>query len=93
MNPIQDIVDAVWELLGEGEYYSVHDVASMLNCPTETVTRVLDFLVKFKFARRFGELFCKIPGAPSPKEALNVLLTMVEEPSKQITHPLGWKQT
>ena len=93
MNPIQDLVDAVWELMREGEYYSSADLASMLECPTEAVTRVLDFLAKYKFARKFGpELFYKISGAPSPKEALNVLLTMIEAPNEQATQLQRWKQ-
>ena len=71
-----DVVDLVWSAMGDGEFYSPNDLANSLKQPVQSVTRVLEFLKKYKFAEQVTRremIFRKVSDNPSPGEALRVL--------------------
>jgi hypothetical protein len=71
-----DMVDLVWSLMRDGEFYSPADLANALGQPTDTIVRILEFLARYKFAERVTKrelIFRKIPPGPSPGEAAKIL--------------------
>jgi hypothetical protein len=71
-----DIIDLVWSLMRDGEFYSPADLANTLGQPTDTIVRILEFLARYKFAERMTKrelIFRKIPTGPSPGEAVKIL--------------------
>jgi len=71
-----DIIDLVWSLMRDGEFYSPADLANTLGQPTDTIVRILEFLARYKFAERMTKrelIFRKIPNGPSPNEAAKIL--------------------
>ena len=61
-----DMVDLVWSLMRDGEFYSPADLANTLGEPTDTIVRILEFLARYKFAERMTKrelIFRKIPPA------------------------------
>ena len=71
-----DMIDLVWSLMREGEFYSPADLANIVGQPTDTIVRILEFLARYKFAERMTKrelIFRKIPTGPSPSEAVKVL--------------------
>ena len=71
-----DMVDLVWSLMRDGEFYSPDDVANIVGEPIEAIVRVLEFLVRYKFAERMTRrelIFRKIPNGPSPGDAAKIL--------------------
>ena len=74
-----DVVDLIWSAMRDGEFYSPNDLANSLEQPVESVTRVLEFLRKYKFAEQVTRremIFRKVGGTPSPGDALRVLQTV-----------------
>jgi len=77
---VLDMVDAVWSAMQDNELYSPSDLASILEQPIETVTRVLEFLKKYKFADQITRremLFRKTAATVGPGDALRVLQTLL----------------
>ena len=77
-----DVVDLIWSAMHDNELYSPSDLANSLEQPIETVTRVLEFLDKYKFAdqvTRHEMLFRKTAAAFGPGDALRVLQTLLED--------------
>ena len=75
-----DVVDLIWSEMRDGEFYSPNDLANTLEQPVESVTRVLEFLKKYKFAEqimRHEMIFRKVANTPSPGDALRVLQMMI----------------
>jgi hypothetical protein len=75
-----DIVDLVWSAMRDDEFYSPNDLANSLKQPVQSVTRVLEFLKKYKFAEqilRREMIFRKVANTPSPGDALRVLQMMI----------------
>jgi hypothetical protein len=75
-----DVVDLVWSAMRDGEFYSPNDLANSLEQQVESVTRVLEFLKKYKFAEQVSRremIFRKKANNPSPGDALRVLQTML----------------
>jgi hypothetical protein len=71
-----DMIDLVWSLMRDGEFYSPADLANTLGQPTDTIVRILEFLARYKFAERMTKrelIFRKIPTGPSPSEAVKIL--------------------
>jgi len=71
-----DMVDLVWSLMRDGDFYTPADLANTLGQPTDTIVRILEFLARYKFAERVTKcelIFRKIPTSPSPSEAVKVL--------------------
>jgi len=71
-----DMVDMVWSAMESDELYSPNDLANNLGRPVETVTRVLEFLKKYKFAEQITRremIFRKVASDPRPGDALRVL--------------------
>jgi DNA-binding IclR family transcriptional regulator len=79
---VLDVVDTIWSAMHDNELYSPSDLANSLEQPIETVTRVLEFLKKYKFAdqvTRREMLFRKTAAAVGPGDALRVLQTLLED--------------
>ena len=77
-----DLVDVIWSAMRDGEFYSPNDLANSLEQPVESVTRVLEFLEKYKFAEQLSRremIFRKVANNPSPSDALRVLQTVPSE--------------
>ena len=77
-----DVVNLIWSAMHDNELYSPGDLANSLEQPIETVTRVLEFLKKYKFAdqvTRREMLFRKTATAVGPSDALRVLQTLLED--------------
>lgn len=77
-----DVVDLVWCAMRDGEFYSPNDLANSLEQPVESVTRVLEFLKKYKFAEQVTRremIFRRVENNPSPGDALKVLQTVLSE--------------
>jgi hypothetical protein len=75
-----DVVDMVWSKMKDDEFYSPNDLANSLEQPVESVTRVLEFLKKYKFAEQVTRremIFRKVANNPSPSDALRVLQTLL----------------
>ena len=73
------MIDLVWSLMRDGEFYSPADLANTLGQPTDTIVRILEFLARYKFAERMTKrelIFRKIPNGPSPSEAAKILRTL-----------------
>ncbi len=71
-----DMIDLVWSLMRDGEFYSPADLANTLGQPTDTVVRILEFLARYEFVERVTKrelIFRKISIGPSPGEAVKVL--------------------
>ncbi len=71
-----DMIDLVWSLMRDGEFYSPADLANTLGQPTDTIVRILEFLIRYNFAERMTKrelIFRKIPIGPSPGEAAKIL--------------------
>jgi predicted transcriptional regulator len=71
-----DMVDLVWSLMRDGEFYSPADLANTLGQPTDSIVRILEFLARYKFAERVTKrelIFRKISTGPSPSEAAKIL--------------------
>jgi hypothetical protein len=71
-----DMVDLVWSLMRNGEFYTPDDVANIVGEPTEDIVRVMEFLARYKFAERMTKrelIFRKIPNGPSPSDAAKIL--------------------
>ena len=47
-----DIIDLVWSLMRDGEFYSPADLANPHGQPTDTIVRILEFFARYKFAER-----------------------------------------
>jgi hypothetical protein len=70
------MVDLVWSLMRDGEFYSPADLANTLGQPAETIVRILEFLAKYKFVEQMIKrelIFRKIPTGPRPGEAVKIL--------------------
>jgi len=79
---VLDVVDTIWSAMHDNELYSPSDLANSLEQPIEMVTRVLEFLKKYKFAdqvTRREMLFRKTAAAVGPGDALRVLQTLLED--------------
>jgi lipopolysaccharide biosynthesis regulator YciM len=77
-----ELVDTIWSAMHDNELYSPSDLANSLEQPIETVTRVLEFLKKYKFADQVTKremLFRKVTGTLDPGDALRVLQTLLED--------------
>jgi hypothetical protein len=77
---VLDMVDAVWSAMEDNEFYSPSDLANILEQPIETVTRVLEFLKRYKFADQITRremLFRKTAATVGPGDALRVLQTLL----------------
>jgi hypothetical protein len=77
-----DVVDLIWSAMRDDEFYSPNDLANSLEQPVETVTRVLEFLKKYKFAEQVTKremIFRKTANNPSPSDALRVLQTVLSD--------------
>ena len=77
-----DVVDLIWSEMRDGEFYSPNDLANSLEQPVESVTRVLEFLKKYKFAEQVSRremIFRKKANNPSPGDALRVLQTVLSD--------------
>jgi hypothetical protein len=75
-----DLVDLIWSGMREDEFYTPSDLANILEQPLESVTRVLEFLKKYKFAQQITRremIFRRIAYSPSPSGALRVLQTVL----------------
>ena len=71
-----DIIDLVWSLMRDGEFYSPADLANTLGQTTDAIARILEFLARYKFVERMTKrelIFRKIPTGPSPGEAAKIL--------------------
>jgi hypothetical protein len=71
-----DVVDLVWSAMRDDEFYSPNDLANSLKQPVQSVTRVLEFLNKYKFAEQISRremIFRKVANSLNPGEALRVL--------------------
>jgi predicted transcriptional regulator len=71
-----DMVDLMWHLMRDGEFYSPEDLANTLGQPTDTIVRILEFLARYKFIERMTKrelIFRKSPTGPSPNEAVKIL--------------------
>jgi lipopolysaccharide biosynthesis regulator YciM len=79
---VLDVVDTIWSAMHDNELYSPSDLANSLEQPIETVTRVLEFLKKYKFADQITRremLFRKTAATVGPGDALRVLQTLLED--------------
>ena len=77
-----DVIDLIWSEMRDGEFYSPNDLANSLEQPVESVTRVLEFLKKYKFAEqvtRHEMIFRKTANSPSPGDAVRVLQTVLSD--------------
>jgi hypothetical protein len=75
-----DVVDLVWSAMREDEFYSPNDLANSLEQPVQSVTRVLEFLKKYKFAEQISRremIFRKVVNSLNPGDALRVLQIMI----------------
>jgi len=75
-----DMVDLVWSSMRDDEFYSPNDLANSLKQPVQSVTRVLEFLKKYKFAEQISRrevIFRKVANNPNPGDALRVLQMMI----------------
>jgi hypothetical protein len=71
-----DMIDTIWSLMQESEFYSPNDLANILGQPTFAVVRVLEFLAKYGFAERVTRrelIFRRLENKLSPSDALGVL--------------------
>jgi lipopolysaccharide biosynthesis regulator YciM len=77
-----DLVDLIWSAMRDGEFYSPNDLANSLEQPVDSVTRVLEFMKKYKFAdqvTRREMLFRKTAATVGPGDALRVLQTLLRD--------------
>jgi hypothetical protein len=77
-----DMVDVIWSAMRDGEFYSPNDLANSLGQPVESVSRVLEFLKKYKFAEQVTRremIFRKVANNPSPCDALRVLQSVLSD--------------
>jgi hypothetical protein len=75
-----DVVDLVWSAMRDDEFYSPNDLANSLEQPVQSVTRVLEFLKKYKFAEQISRremIFRKVANSINPGDALRVLQVMI----------------
>ena len=75
-----DVVNLVWSAMQNDEFYSPNDLANRLEQPVQSVTRVLEFLNKYKFAEQISRremIFRKASNTPNPGDALRVLQMMI----------------
>jgi hypothetical protein len=75
-----DVVDLIWPAMRGDEFYSPNDLANSLKQPVQSVTRVLQFLNKYKFAEQISRremIFRKVANNPNPGDALRVLQMMI----------------
>jgi hypothetical protein len=75
-----DVVDLVWSAMRDDEFYSPNDLANSLEQPVQSVTRVLEFLKKYKFAEQISRremIFRKVANSINPGDALRVLQMMI----------------
>ena len=75
-----DVVDLVWSAMRDDEFYSPNDLANSLEQPVQSVTRVLEFLKKYKFAEQISRremIFRKVANSLNPGDALRVLQMMI----------------
>jgi hypothetical protein len=75
-----DVVDLVWSAMQDDEFYIPNDLANSLKQPVQSVTRILEFLKKYKFAEQVTRremIFRKVSDNPSPGDALKVLQTVL----------------
>ena len=78
------MVDLVWSLMRDGEFYSPADLANTLGQTTDTIVRILEFLARYKFAEQMTKrelIFRKAENAPSPGDALRVLRVVLADAS------------
>jgi hypothetical protein len=71
-----DMIDLVWSLMRDGEFYSPAHLANTLGQPTDTIVRILEFLARYKFIERMTKrelIFRKILTGPGPNEAAKIL--------------------
>ena len=71
-----DMIDAIWSVMKEEEFYSPSDLANILRQPPCVVVRVLDFLVKYGFAERLTkreQIFRRLENRLGPGNAMRVL--------------------
>jgi hypothetical protein len=77
-----DMVDTIWSVMQESEFYSPNDLANILGQPTSAVVRVLEFLAKYGFAQRVTKremIFRRLHNKLSPGDALSVLRMLLED--------------
>ena len=75
-----DVVALVWSAMRDDEFYSPNDLANRLKQPVQSVTRVLEFLNKYKFAEQISRremIFRKVANNPRPGDALKVLQMVI----------------
>ena len=71
-----DMIDTIWSVMQESEFYSPSDLANILDQPTFAVVRVLEFLAKYGFAERVTKremIFRRSGNKLSLGDALTVL--------------------
>jgi hypothetical protein len=70
------MIDTVWSAMHEEEFYSPSDLANILGQPPYVVVRVLEFLVKYRFAERLTKrelIFRRLENRLGPGDALKAL--------------------
>jgi hypothetical protein len=91
-----DVVDLIWSSMRNDEFYSPSDLANSLKQPVQSVTRVLEFLNKYKFAEQISRremIFRKVANSVSPGDALRVLQTMIDDVRVEQTEQANFSQT
>jgi hypothetical protein len=71
-----DMIDTIWSVMQESEFYSPSDLVNILGQPTFAVVRVLEFLAKYGFAERVTRremIFRRSENKLSPGDTLDVL--------------------
>ena len=81
---LQDLVGSVWRCMNEGEYYSIHDLSTLLATDEEQIRHVLGFLHRYGFGELRSELFKKAEGAPSPRDAYQAILGPSSRPRRHV---------
>jgi len=80
------MIDAIWSVMQESEFYSPSDLANILGQPTFLVARVLEFLAKYGFAEQVTKremIFRRFEKKLSPGDALGVLRILLGEVDAQ----------
>jgi hypothetical protein len=76
------MIDTVWSVMQEDEFYSPNDLANILRQPPHVVMRVLGFLEKYGFAERLTKrelIFRRLENKLGPRDALKTLRMLLGE--------------
>jgi predicted transcriptional regulator len=70
-----NLADSLWELMRNGKYYSILDLARLSGQPGTSVSEVVRFLTEYGFIRRIGTIDPVFTRSTvfSPRESMKLL--------------------